>query len=89
MEKVIVFSVENANQFKLTVQLEPWAELFYLRKGDVLTIHQPESLKGYYHTNLWGEEKMSQIIGCGDFDYDYPTVHINGKLAEPWNDFSE
>ena len=42
-----VFKLENQFCAKLEVQLEPWAETFYLRKGDVITFEQAPGETGY------------------------------------------
>lgn len=78
-----VFKLENQFCAKLEVQLEPWAETFYLRKGDVITFEQAPGEKGYYHMAVHTD--WVQVFPIGFLDY--PTVFINGLPAEPWNDF--
>ncbi|OGX85776.1 hypothetical protein BEN47_14370 [Hymenobacter lapidarius] len=79
-----ILTIENAEKIKLAVQIEPWAEVFYLRKGDTLKLHQPEGLHGYYHVKVWRDADIQLFV---DGEYDYPEVFINDQPAEPWNDF--
>lgn len=79
-----VFSLTNPDQPKLTLQLEPWAELFYLRQGEELTFRQPASLNGSYHLEVYADGSV-RIFPTGEFDY--PQVLLNGIATEPWNDF--
>ena len=78
------FTLSNPDQFKLTVQLEPWAELFYLRQGEELTFRQPASLRGFYHVEVYADGSV-RLWPMGEFDY--PEVLLNGVATEPWNDF--
>ncbi|MBO2010420.1 hypothetical protein [Hymenobacter negativus] len=79
-----VFTLKNQDRYKLTVQLEPWAEVFYLRKGEELQLRQPASLQGSYHLAVYADGDV-QIFPMGEFDY--PQVFIDNVETEPWNDF--
>lgn len=79
-----VFKLENHYRAKLEVQLEPWAETFYLRHGDVLTFAQAPGEAGYYKMAVYAD--WVQVFPIGFLDY--PTVLINDLPAEPWNDFT-
>jgi len=67
------------------VQLEPWAEVYYLRQGQILTLKQPPELKGGYFVVFYEVNSVSVVI---DGEFDYPVALIDGQLAEPFNDFS-
>lgn len=79
-----VFHLENQIQPKLAVQLEPWAEIYYLRLGETLKLEQPPELKGGYHVIFYEADSVSVLI---DGEFDYPLVFIDGKEATPFNDF--
>ncbi|TDN36829.1 hypothetical protein E4631_24580 [Hymenobacter sp. UV11] len=79
-----VFHLENQIQPKLAVQLEPWAEVYYLRRGETLKLEQPPELKGGYHVIFYEADSVSILI---DGEFDYPLVFIDGKEATPFNDF--
>lgn len=79
-----IFTLSNPDRYKLTVQLEPWAEVFYLRKGEELQLRQPDSLQGSYHLKVYADGDV-QIFPMGEFDY--PQVFIDNVETEPWNDF--
>lgn len=80
-----LFLLENPTQAKMAVQLEPWAEVYYLRKGDILKLTQPPDLKGYYHVIFYEADSVSVLV---EGFFDYPLVFINDQLAQPWNDFT-
>ena len=80
-----VFHLENKMHHKLAVQLEPWAEVYYLRLGQILTLKQPPELKGGYFVVFYEVDSVSVLI---DGEFDYPVALIDGKPAEPFNDFS-
>ena len=80
-----VFHLENKIHPKLAVQLEPWAEVYYLRHGQILTLKQPPELKGGYFVVFYEVDSVSVVI---DGEFDYPEALIDGQLAEPFNDFS-
>jgi hypothetical protein len=79
-----VFHLENQIQPKLAVQLEPWAEVYYLRLGETLKLEQAAELKGYYHLIFYEADSVSVLV---DGEFDYPLVFIEGKEATPFNDF--
>jgi len=79
-----VFHLENQIQPKLAVQLEPWAEVYYLRLGETLKLEQPPELKGGYQVIFYEADSVSVLI---DGEFDYPLVSIDGKEATPFNDF--
>jgi len=79
-----VFHLENQIQPKLAVQLEPWAEIYYLRLGETLKLEQPPELKGGYHVIFYEADSVSVLI---DGEFDYPLVFIDDKEATPFNDF--
>lgn len=76
-----IFRIENKAKKKLTIILEPWAEEFYLKEGQILELQQPEDLTGYYHQTNY-EDGDIQIFVEGNFDY--PVVLIDSKPAEPF-----
>ena len=78
-----VFKLENQVCAKLEVQLEPWAETFYLRKGDIITFEQAPGEEGHYHMAVHAD--WVQVFPEGFLEY--PTVYINDQPAESWNDF--
>lgn len=78
------FIIENIDKDKLTVIVEPWAEEYYLKKGDVLKLIQEDGLKGYYHLKVYNDGGI-QIFVEGEFDY--PLVKINDQDAVPFQDF--
>ena len=80
-----IFTLKNPDQYKVTVQLEPTAELWYLRKGEELQLRQPASLQGSYHLEVYADGVV-QVIPTGEFDD--PQVFIDGVETEPWNDFA-
>jgi hypothetical protein len=80
-----IFVLENSTQAKMAVQLEPWAEVYYLRKGDILKLMQNPDLKGYYHVIPYEVDSVSVLV---EGFTDYPIVFINDNVAEPWNDFT-
>jgi hypothetical protein len=79
-----VFDLKNQIQPKLAVQLEPWAEIYYLRLGEILKLEQPPELKGGYQIILYEADSVSVLI---DGEFDYPLVFIEGKEATPFHDF--
>jgi hypothetical protein len=79
-----VFHLENKIHPKLAVQLEPWAEVYYLRRGEILTLKQPPELKGGYLVVFYEADAVSVVI---EGEFDYPLALIDGKLAEPFHDF--
>lgn len=79
------FVLENPTQAKMAVQLEPWAAVYYLRKGDTLKLTQDPDLKGCYHIIFYEADSVSVLVE--GFLY-YPLVFINNQSAEPWNDFT-
>jgi hypothetical protein len=79
-----IFHLENQIQHKLAVQLEPWAEVYYLRQGETLKLEQPPELKGCYHVIFYEADSVSVFI---EGEFDYPLVFIEGKEATPFNDF--
>lgn len=80
-----IFLLENPAQAKLAVQLEPWAEVYYLRKDDTLKLAQAPDLTGYYHVIFYEANSVSVLV---EGFLDYPLVFINDQVAAPWNDFS-
>jgi hypothetical protein len=78
-----VFKIENQFCTKMEVQLEPWAETFYLRKGDIITFEQAPVEEGHYQMAV--HHNWVQVFPIGFLNY--PTVYINDQPAEPWNDF--
>jgi hypothetical protein len=79
-----VFHLENQIQPKLAVQLEPWAEVYYLRPGEILKLEQLPELQGGYHVIFYEADSVSVLI---EGEFDYPLVFIDGKEATPFNDF--
>ena len=77
------FKLENPDRHKLTVVLEPWAEAYYLRKGQVLELRQPPTASGNYHLQFWEDGDLLVFVE----GFDYPQVFIDGEAAQPWNDF--
>ena len=75
-----IFELQNRACAKMEVQLEPWAEIYYLRKGDTIKFEHPADEVGYYTVSVWGIDSM-QVFPEGFLDY--PAVFINGQLAEP------
>jgi hypothetical protein len=80
-----LFLLKNPTQAKMAVQLEPWAEVYYLRKGDTLKLTQDADLEGYYHIIFYEADSVSVLV---EGFLDYPLVFINDQVAEPWNDFT-
>ena len=76
--------LENCSADKLAVQLEPWAEVYYLRKGQTLKLEQPPDLLGYYHTVFYDAESVSVFV---EGFLEYPLVSIDGQAVDPFNDF--
>jgi hypothetical protein len=79
-----IFELKNKACAKMEVQLEPWAEVYYLRKGDTIKFEQSLDEVGYYTVWVTGVDSM-QVFPEGFLDY--PAVFINDQPAEPWNDF--
>jgi hypothetical protein len=80
-----ILKLENPTQAKMAVQLEPWAEVYYLRKGDTLKLTQAPELEGYYHVIFYEADSVAVLV---EGFLDYPLVFINDQAAEPWNDFT-
>lgn len=79
-----VFHLENQIQPKLAVQLEPWAEVYYLRLGETLKLEQPPELTGGYHVIFYEVASVAVLV---EGEFDYPLVFIDGREAIPFNDF--
>jgi len=79
-----LFKLTNPDRYKMVVQLEPWAEVYYLRKGQEMELRQPVFPQGYYHLKVWEDGDVQIFVG-GEFDN--PQVFIDGEEAQPWNDF--
>jgi hypothetical protein len=80
-----IFHLENRIHAKLAIQLEPWAEVYYLRQGQTLKLEQPAALKGYYHVIFYEADSVSVLV---EGEFDYPLVFIDGKEVMPFNDFT-
>jgi hypothetical protein len=79
-----ILTLKNSDHYKFTVQLEPTAELWYLRQGEELQLRQPASRQGSYQLVVYAEG-LVQVIPTGEFDD--PQVFIDNVETEPWNDF--
>lgn len=79
-----LFKLTNPDRDKLAVQLEPWAEVYYLRKGQELELRQPVLAHGYYHLQVWADGDVQVFV---EGWLDLPQVFIDGEEAQPWNDF--
>ena len=79
-----VFIIENHDWDKLTIIIEPWAEEYYLKKGQKLELLQEDGLQGAYHQVFWKDGSI-QVYVEGDF-YS-PIVQLDGKGIEPFHDF--
>ena len=79
-----VFTIENHDWDKLTIIIEPWAEAYYLKKGQKLELFQEEGLNGYYHQIAW---KNGDIQIYVEADYNSPIVKLDGKDIDPFQDF--
>lgn len=77
-----IFKIENKDRERLTVILEPWAEEYYLKKSDVLELHQEIGLKGYYHQLFYADGDIQIFV---EGAYSYPVVLINGEKTEAFN----
>lgn len=76
--------LENRSADNLAVQLEPWADVYYVRHGQTLKLEQPADLPGYYHTVFYAADSVSVFVeGFGQ----YPLVSIDGQAVYPFTDF--
>jgi hypothetical protein len=76
-----VFHLENKIHPKLAVQLEPWAEVFYLCQGEILTLTQPPELKGGYFVVFYEVDSVSILID-GEFGQSCAACEEKGSVSK-------